>query len=322
MAKILRNLKIREISSVDKGAGDGVKIVLMKRLDEPRLDADEKADRHNRLRKMFTAALRKKSEYDEEMSSPGFSRDPARTGPTAADEDAGSAERRNEDRYEDREEPEQEGDVIATSVIPPRLQQMVNAVRTAAPHVSEQAIVHFLLHTARGRDVAEHLATHITKKEEPMSRIERLQALAKRGGVQLVAKALLEKGDAMEISEFEFTELMIAEATRKKQSFEAYFTDPANIDIRKAHALTKSTLVAKDSLLRAVEVQPVSVEAGRTDVETDTQEAYEQLMEMAEELAASGKYQSVASAFSALFSDQKNAELAARAHNRPNAANA
>jgi hypothetical protein len=41
-----------------------------------------------------------------------------------------------------------------------------------------------------------------------------------------------------------------------------------------------------------------------------------------EELAASGEYRSVASAFTAVFTDQANAELAARAHRRPNAAHA
>jgi hypothetical protein len=197
---------------------------------------------------------------------------------------------------------------------------MVSTIRTVSPHLSEQEIVHFLTMTARGRDVAEHLSNHFTKRKDhrPMS----LQALAKRDGVETIAKALLAKGNAMEISEFEFTELMKAEAIRKGQGFEAYFTDPANIDIRKAHQLTKSTLVAKDTLMRPVEVAPVSVETGRTDVESDAQAAYEQLLEQAERLAASGEYRSVASAFAALFSDQKNAELAARAHKRPNAAHA
>jgi hypothetical protein len=313
MARILRNLQIREISSVDKGAGEGVRVVLMKR-------HNESHGHSSRLRKTFTRALRKaRSEYDEEMSSPGFSRDPARTGPTDADEDAGAAERRNEDRYEGREEHEQEGDIIATSVMPPKLHQMVAAIRTAAPNVSEQEVVHFLLHTASGRSVAEHLSNHMISKSKdhrPMS----LQALAKRDGVETIAKALLAKGNAMEISEFEYTELMKAEAVRKGQSFEAYFTDPANIEIRKAWALTKSTLVPKDSLMRPVEVTPVTIETGRTDTASDAEAAYSELMSMAEELAASGEYRSVASAFAAVFSDQKNAELAARAHKRPNAA--
>jgi hypothetical protein len=314
MARILRNLQIREISSVDKGAGEGVKVVLMKR-------HDPSHGHSSRLRKTFTRASRKKSEYDEEMSSPGFSRDPARTDTAESNEDAGASERRNEDRYEEREEHDQEGDIMATSVMPPKLHQMVAAIRTAAPHVSEQEVVHFLLHTASGRSVAEHLSNHMISKSKdhrPMS----LQALAKRDGVETIAKALLAKGNAIGISEFEFTELMKAEATRKGQSFEAYFTDPANIDIRKAWTLTKSTLVAKDTLMRPVEVTPVSVEAGRTNTESDAKAAYDQLMEQAERLAASGEYRSVASAFAALFSDQKNAELAARAHRRPNAAHA
>jgi hypothetical protein len=314
MPRILRNLQIREISSVDKGAGEGVRVVLMKR-------HDPSHGYSSRLRKTFTKA---RSEYDAEESSPGFSRDPARTDTAESNEDAGATERSNEDRYEDREEATQEHDVVANEpILPPRLKQMVDAIRSAAPNVSEPEVVHFLLHTASGRQVAEHLSNHITKKDQrPMSRIEKLQSLAKRHGVETIAKALLAKGNAMEISEFEFTELMKVEAVRKGQSFEAYFTDPANIDIRKAHQLTKSTLVAKDTLMRPVEVAPVSVEAGRTNTESDAKAAYDQLMSMAEELAASGEYRSVASAFAALFSDQKNAELAARAHKRPNAAHA
>jgi hypothetical protein len=282
----------------------------MKRLDPPTTDRDRSA----RMRKMFIRALRKaRSEYDAEKTSPGFSRDPARTDTAESNEDAGSRERRNEDRYEDREEATQERDVVATEpVLAPRLQQMVDAVRSAAPNLSEQEVVHFLLHTARGRDVAEHLSNHITKsrKAPPMSRIE----IVKRYGLATIAKGMLMDSDAYDITEHEFTAMMLAEATRKGLSFEKYFTAPENIDIRKAHQLTKATLMVP------VEVQPVSVETRRTDTESDAKAAYDQLMEMAEELAASGEYRSVASAFSALFEDQKNAELAARAHRRPNAA--
>ena len=85
MARILRNLQIREISSVDKGAGEGVKVVLMKR-------HDPSHGHSSRLRKTFTRALRKKSEYDAEMDSPGFSRDPARTDTAESNRDAGARE--------------------------------------------------------------------------------------------------------------------------------------------------------------------------------------------------------------------------------------
>src|SRR6516165_818287 len=117
MPRLLKDLRVSEVSLVTRGAGEGCNVVISKSLD--------RESRSNRLRKTFTNALRKaRSEYDEEMSSPGFSRDPARTDTAESNEDAGAGERRNEDRFEDREHRDQvEGDVIATSVMPPRLQQ-------------------------------------------------------------------------------------------------------------------------------------------------------------------------------------------------------
>src|SRR5262249_21158073 len=159
MPRILRNLKITEISSVDKGAGDGVRIVLMKRHDE----------RSDRWRRMFTKALRE-----------GGRR------PITPDYDAG----------------------------------------------------------------ADHLSNIIKsrKEEPPMSRIEKLKAIAKQyGGVATIAKGMLTDNDAYGVSEFEFTEMMKAEAMRKGVTFERFFCDPANIDIRRAHQLTKNVSVAKDS---------------------------------------------------------------------------
>src|ERR1700730_14653429 len=50
MARILTKLRIDEVSAVDRGAGDGVKIVLMKRDDTPR--SKPHVERHaRRLRK-------------------------------------------------------------------------------------------------------------------------------------------------------------------------------------------------------------------------------------------------------------------------------
>jgi hypothetical protein len=68
-----------------------------------------------------------------------------------------------------------------------------------------------------------------------------------------------------------------------------------------------------------VEVQPVSVEVGRTDVEDDKAAALAQLQAMAEKLRASAPYLTVEQSFARVFEDQKNVELAARAHRRPQA---
>jgi hypothetical protein len=209
--------------------------------------------------------------------------------------DAGASERRNFDEHQDQEEATQEHDVVATQpILSPQLQSFVDAIRVHAPNMSEAEIVPFLLHTARGRSVAEHLAniTKSRKEQPPMSRFEKLQQLAKRGGVQLVAKALLAKGDAMEISEFEFFKLMESEAERRGMTFEKYFCDPTNVDIRKAHQLTKATLV---------DVQPVTVETGSTATESDAQAAYEALEAKAEELRRSAPYLSTQQAFARAF---------------------
>jgi hypothetical protein len=295
MPRLLKNLRITEVSAVKRSAGEGCEIKIMKQDESP----------SDRMRKMFTEALRPR--YDSFFKSrPSFTED-IEVDPASSNEDAGAAERRNEDRYQDRKGRQQEGDIIATSVIPPRLQQMVDTIRTHAPQLSDGEIVHFLLHTSRGRSVAEHLS-NISKKEPPMSRIDQLRAVAKNHGVRTIAKAINDEGDADGLTEHEFTELMMDEAKRKGLSFEKYFTDPANLDIRRAHQLTKSSLV---------EVQPVSVAVGFSDNNTDWKKAYDQLQAKAEELRASAPYLSVEQAFARVFEDQKNAELAARAHRRP-----
>jgi hypothetical protein len=312
--KKLTQLRINEISSVKRGAGEDCKVVICKRYDPD--DDPPTSDLGRQLRKTFANVFRKKSEYDEEMSSPGFSRDPARTDTAESNYDAGAGERRSEDEYQDRKGKEQEADIIATRpILEPKLQSMVDAIRVHSPNSSEEEIVHFLLHTSRGRDVARHLSEITKQKEQPMSRIEKLKDIAKRHGVENIAKGMLTEGDAHGISEAEFTTLMTDEATRKGMSFEKYFTAPENIDIRRAWSITKSTPVDK----ALVEVQPMSVGVGSSDNNTDWQDAYAQLQEMAEKLRASAPYMSVSQAFARVFEDQKNAELAARAHKRPSA---
>jgi hypothetical protein len=287
MARILKHLRINEVSAVLRGAGEGCEIKISK--------SDDRRRGYYGYEHMFKASV------DEDEL-------PVDTAENNYDDGAG--ERRNEDRYQDRKGRQQEGDIIATSVMPPRLQQMVDAIRAHAPKLSDGEIVHFLLHTARGRAVAEHLSNITKRKDRPtMSR----QEIVKRYGLATIAKGMLKDNDPYGFSEHEFTEFMVAQAKRKGVSFEKYFTAPENLDVRRAHQLTKGTLV---------EVQPISVDVGFTDNGSDWQKAYAQLQEMAEELRQSAPYLTVAQAFERVFTDQANAELAARAHRRPNAAHA
>jgi hypothetical protein len=297
MPRILRKLKVTEISAVPRGAGDDCRIMIMKRY-----DGDESPQR-KRFREIFT----------------GKAFGDAHPAPRYDDEEM----RRNATRFQEQREPEEEADVVTGKpILPVKLQQMVDAVRATRPDLTEEQITHFLLHTGRGRSVAEHLS-NITKKDEPMSRLEKLQAIAKSLGVETIAKGMVADNDAFDVSEGEFTAMMNAEAARKGMTFTKYFEAPENVDIRKAWQLTRNTRVEKkDSLIKPVSLEPTQTFVGNTSREDDSAEAIRLLMEMAERQAAAGKYRSVASAFAAVFSDQKNATLAARAHRRPNAANA
>jgi hypothetical protein len=200
---------------------------------------------------------------------------------------------------------------------------MVDTVRAHRPDLSEEQVVHFLLHTARGRSVAEHISSITKSKEEPtMSRLEQLRDISKRYGLEAVAKSIVDDGDAGGVTEGEFTKLMQDEAARRGMTFSKFFEAPG-VDVLRAWQLSKNTRVAKDSLLQQASLTPTQTFVGDTSLslEEDSAEAIRLLTEMAERQYAAGKYRSVHSAFAAVFSDQANATLAARAHRRPSAAN-
>jgi hypothetical protein len=292
---MLTKLKIKEVSSVNRGAGDDCKVVIMKRDDE-----DETPQRRS-FREIFSGKTK--------AFGAGF-----RTN---------EEERRNLTGWQESHEPK-EGDVVATRpILPVKLQGMVDAVRATRPDLSEEQVVHFLLHTGRGRSVAEHIASIIKSKDEPpMSRIEKLHSIAKEHGLVEIAKNMVAENDAYDVSEAEFTAMMNAEAARKGMSFAKYFEAPENVEVRKAWQLTKNTLVSKDTLLRPASLTPTQTFVGDTSLslEDDSKEAIRLLTAMAEKQAAAGKYRSVHQAFLAVFQDAENAELAGRAHRRPNAA--
>jgi hypothetical protein len=129
MPRKLTKLRINEISAVDKGASEGTRTLLWKRADDDAPQGDDtmtRYERRSRLKAIFDKAFRKaRSEYDEEESGE-FSRDPA--GVDDPQDDDGARERRNEDQYEDREEADQEHDIVH-----PKPRQLVAALRLANP---------------------------------------------------------------------------------------------------------------------------------------------------------------------------------------------
>jgi hypothetical protein len=189
-----------------------------------------------------------------------------------------------------------------------KLNDMVIALRAACPGLSPEQAIHFLLFSPRGRRLAEHLNTLKRNEEPPTIDITKLHNIA---SVIEIAKQINTDGNASGISEHQFTSIVQGHAKLAKRAnesdvaaFARIFTDPANVELRKAHALTKSP--------NMMSVTPTSVETGSTLVTDDSAEAVRLLNEMAEKQHRT---------FEQVFADPANGELAGRTYtsaHRPN----
>jgi hypothetical protein len=278
MTRKLTRLRVDEISSVDKAANDGARIVLMKR--------HSNASHRERLRNIFEAV---------DFSKVKFAPPP-------------------EDDVDDEDkELEEEQDALS-----PQLEQYVSALLTANPNLSRQDVVNFLLYTAHGRTLATHMSTITTtkRKETTMDRTEQLQSIVKQhGGVHAMAKLFVAANKAFGgVTEAEFTKLIDDEAQKTRMAgerpasaFARYYSAPENLELRKAIQITKN-----------VSLEPVQVGgADAMDVDTDRSKAMLQLQALAEQQRQRSPTLTPAQAFERVFTDQANAELAARAHRRP-----
>jgi hypothetical protein len=177
MVRILTKLRVDEISSVDHGAGEGVKIMLMKR------DNGEDTPPGAAL---FNDVMRRQAGQS-----------------TTAD----------------------------------KLEGMVDAMLVAAPSLDRQVAADFLLHTAHGRRLAEHLnSISKTEKEATMSQVDIIK-LHNIDSVTEVAKNVIE--DKVALTEHQFTEMLTGHARIAGTTLEKILTGPNNGEIRKAYMLVK-----------------------------------------------------------------------------------
>jgi hypothetical protein len=187
-----------------------------------------------------------------------------------------------------------------------KLRSMVDAMIVAAPSLDRQTATHFLLHTAHGRRLAEHLNSISKKKEEePMPQVN-IFKLANIESVREIAKHITEKDD---ITEFDFTKILMGHVTAKINNryvnkrdgesdgaaFERILTAPGNGELRQAYQVTKGM----------ASLEPTSVEVGSTLVSDDSAKAVAALREMAEKNGRS---------FETEFADPANSKLAARTY--------
>jgi hypothetical protein len=308
--KILTRLRIDEVSSVTSGAGEGVKVVLMKRHNDTEQPRTGRAMTFHEAMAKHERAERQRNFYRSDFSK----------------YIAGS----EEDEVDDETpEPNDEENV---STLSPALEQMVCALIEANPKLERVDAVHHLLHSPSGRQLAAHIAS-ISKGDDTMNRTEQLQKMVKSaGGITSVAKYIISKHDSLGISEPELTELIneaaqrtIKAGERPAQAFARYYSAPENVELRKAVEITKNagwvghlqTEYAKSYPNTAITEPRVINGADATDVNNDTSKAIEQLNALAEEQRSRSPELSFAQAFARVFSDPANSELANRAHRRP-----
>jgi hypothetical protein len=303
MANILRRLKIGEVSSVDVGAGEGCRIMLMKRhgdIIDNSMEAlaesvasiitDNKANRGNKA-----AAMAKTFEQFGDHLKSNFKIAKAAIPPR--EEEPGDA---GNPRIDD-----DSGKVAA------KLKEFAAAMIMADPSFTEETAIHHLLHSAHGRKLAEHLnAISKSRKEEPMNRQAELRDIAKAdGGMAVITKNIIDRGSTT-ISEHEFSAALMTHCKNDVRAFSKMLQ--TDVDIKRAYGICKG-------YPNTMSLEPVSTEVGNTNVEDDTAKAIAQLNELAEKQRALAPTLSTAQLFARVFADPANAQLAARAHRRPTA---
>jgi hypothetical protein len=107
------------------------------------------------------------------------------------------------------------------------------------PTLDRQTAHHFLLHTAHGRKLYEHLS----KKDDPMLQID-IMKLSNVDSVIEIAKSVID--DKVMLTEAQFTEILQGHAKLNRQkgeseaaAFSRIFSEPENVQLRQAHQITK-----------------------------------------------------------------------------------
>jgi hypothetical protein len=191
-------------------------------------------------------------------------------------------------------------------VLPDKLEGMVAAVIAAAPSLQREQAVHFLLHTARGRNVAQHLASITkTEREHPVPQVN-IFKLHNPDSVKEIAKSII----SGEVTGASFHDVLMGHARLSKRDGE---TDAkafnrlyeGNVEFRKADRVATEAGWISNAKVNTMSVEVVSTEVGNTLTSDDSAKAYRQLQELAEKQHRT---------FEQVFSDPANGELAGRTY--------
>src|ERR1700730_12289258 len=211
MARVLTKLRISEVSAVDAGAGDGTKIVLMKRDDTPR--SKPHVERHaRRLRKLresrsFNAIIK---QLDDQEISPLTGAAYSRTRLPDLDDD----DDRVDDDNDDDADLEKQADHYSSTI--------ANLLVESGRFPHRTAALHHLLNSPHGNVLLTRLRkaeAHTGKDHSTMDRTTELRDIAKAGGIIAVAKAIIDENRNYGISEHEFVQLATEHAKAAHPEF-------------------------------------------------------------------------------------------------------
>jgi hypothetical protein len=219
-------------------------------------------------------------------------------------------------------------DPIQAPVSDHHVSRIADLVVESGKFSSRAEALHHLMNTAHGAVLLHRVRT--AKKDEPMDTV---YSIMKSAGIGATCAAIVAKGSTS-LTELEIVEAATAVASERHsnmspaQAFDKIYSDPGDegrvlrqaINVAKSMPVTPSVAVGPDAF-PSTRMRPGSATTTREDDSTlrDESDAYEQLTRLAEKMreAAPELKLSAAQAFDKVFTDPKNAALAAAAHRRP-----
>jgi hypothetical protein len=300
--RVLRNLKISEVSTVDKAANQHARVAFWKRDDPGRV-----------FRKIFGCETLR-DVLDKAERNPSLPRLRDLDPPRDPDVDVIDPDEEADDDEGDGDETEDASKHFVST--------LADLLVEGGGAPDRKTALHHLMHTARGAELFRRLNKQRQKKERTTmttTREQELSAIAKKYGVAAVCKHIIDHGSS--ISEHELTKLIGDNIERRSgetpaQAFSRVYTSDEGLVLRKAVNACK-TFDQQPPKVRA-EPKVTAVVAG----DGLTGDALAQLEALVAELRRAHPEMSKAQAFAKVYTDPANAELAKRERqqNRPRAA--
>jgi hypothetical protein len=274
MARILTKLRIDEVSAVDRGAGDGVKIVLMKRASEPgatpadTLRAFPNPTSFNAVLSLMEAEELAKADH--------------------GDHDAG-------DRHD------------RVPVVDHHASTIANLLVEAGSFPHHAAALHHVLHSATGQALLARMRKAAEIAKDTTMSTESLEGILKDFGPVRLCKTIVER-QRSPVGEHELV-MSLSQHVGGDVAFSKLYASEESV--RRACAIAKEAMPFMPTMVGGVAPTHEAID------NTEQSEAYAQLVRMAEKMRAASPELSAAQAFERVFSDKRNASLAAKAHVRP-----